>query len=389
MKIYVTGAGIVSSLGTGKEETLRKLRREETGLKRIEQYFPNNNPSPVGVVDIDCCHELKTVALGIKAAREAISEAGLTARELKAAAFLNGTTVGGMDKTEANFKDVFTSSPSAEAMSRLKHNDCGYATEMIADALGPFRMVTTPSTACSSAANAIITGAMLIKVGMTDIVVAGGSETMTRFHVNGFNSLMILDSDPCRPFDRERNGISLGEGAGFIVLESEKSVKERGVTPLAELSGYGNRCDAFHQTATSADGEGPYLAMLEALASASLKPEEIDYINSHGTGTPNNDSAEMKAMLRIWGDRLPPFSSTKGFTGHTTSAAGAIEAVISILTLQHSFIPANIGIQNPMDGVPVPVKHTLEGMELRHVVNNSFAFGGNDSTLIFSKCPVL
>lgn len=159
--------------------------------------------------------------LGITAAREAVSSASLADTDLADAAFVSGTTVGGMDKTEKYFKSAFDAESKTEDSLELKYNDCGYSSGMIADNTGPFGMVTTTSTACSSAANAIIFGANLIKSGVTDIVVAGGAEALTKFHLNGFNTLMILDKDTCRPFDRNRAGINLGEGAAYIVLESE------------------------------------------------------------------------------------------------------------------------------------------------------------------------
>lgn len=249
-------------------------------------------------------------------------------------------------------------------------------------------MVTTTSTACSSAANAIIFGANLIKSGVTDIVVAGGAEALTKFHLNGFNTLMILDKDTCRPFDRNRAGINLGEGAAYIVLESEESVKRRNVRPVAELSGYANTCDAFHQTATSENGEGAYLAMRKAMDMARLSPCDIDYVNAHGTGTPNNDASELAAMERIWGTQIPAFSSTKAFTGHTTSASGSIETVICLLALQHGFLPPNLGWRTPINEGGIPITGTDNQRDIKNIINNSFGFGGNDSSLIFSKCQL-
>jgi 3-oxoacyl-[acyl-carrier-protein] synthase-1 len=258
---------------------------------------------------------------------------------------------------------------------------------MIAAQYAPgFDIMTTISTACSSAANAIILGANLIKAGVVDAALVGGSECLTKFHLNGFNSLMILDKDICRPFDRDRQGLNLGEGAGYIVIESETSLNARGVKPICELSGYGNACDAFHQTASSPDGQGAYLAMMEALKSASLEPSDIDYINAHGTGTPNNDLSEGHAVMRVFGNNVPPISSTKSFTGHTTSASGGVESVISILAIVNDFIPANLGFSNRIEELDFsPVTHSVEGASLHHVLTNSFGFGGNDSSCIFSK----
>lgn len=396
-KIFVTGAGIISALGVGEEATLQSLLKGESGIGKISHVQTEHKEFPVGEVQLSNAemsrmlnvgypiNELRTVLMGIIAAKEAVASAGLTEKEICKAAFISGTTVGGMDKTERHFKTVFDSNVETDDSLELKYNDCGYSTELIADNIGPFSLVTTTSTACSSAANAIILGANLIKAGIVDITLVGGSEALTQFHLNGFNTLMILDQDKCRPFDRERKGINLGEGAAYIVLESEKSAKARGVKIKAELSGYANTCDAFHQTATSENGEGAYLAMRKAMDMARLSPMDIDYINAHGTGTPNNDETELAAMQRIWDYNLPKFSSTKAFTGHTTSASGSIESVICLMALNHGFMPQNLGWHNPMKEEAVPVVDNERTCDIRNIINNSFGFGGNDSTLIFSK----
>ena len=248
----------------------------------------------------------------------------------------------------------------------------------------PHDNVMTISTACSSAANAMIVGANLIKTGKADIVIAGGSEAITKFHLNGFNSLLILDHDQCRPFDATRVGLNLGEGAAYLILESARSVCRRGVTPIGELLGYGNACDAFHQTASSPNGEGAYLAMAEALKMAGLTADDIQYVNAHGTGTPNNDVSESVALTRIFNDRLPLVSSTKSFTGHTTSASGAVEAVICLLALNHQFVPGNLGWKHQMpDGITPTLGESH--FVLTNVMCNSFGFGGNDSSIILTR----
>ena len=188
---------------------------------------------------------------------------------------------------------------------------------------------------------------------------------------------MILDHEQCCPFDRDRAGLNLGEGAAYLVLETEASVKKRGVKPLCVLSGYGNACDAFHQTASSPEGEGAYLAMQEALQLAGLKPEDIQYINAHGTGTPNNDESESHAIQRVFGEHLPPVSSTKSFTGHTTSASGSIEAVFCMLALQYQFLLPNLNWHTPMENGIVPVMTQEPQGEIRHILSNAFGFGGN------------
>lgn len=396
-KVFVTGAGIISATGTGIEATLSSLLDGKSGIGTITHLETEHKEFPAGEVDmsnaelsrmLDAGHPsdgLRTVLLGIAAAKEAKETAALTDEDLKGAIFVSGTTVGGMDRTEAYFKSVLENNADTDECVELGYNDCGCSSELIAEHLGKFKAVTTTSTACSSAANAIILGANLIKARITDIVVAGGAEALTKFHLNGFNTLMILDREQCRPFDHSRTGINLGEGAAYLVLESERSANRRQARILAEVSGYGNACDAFHQTASSENGEGAFLAMNKALEMSGLKPTDIDYINAHGTGTPNNDSTELAAMKRIWGTDTPPFSSTKSLTGHTTSASGSIEAVICLLALREGLIPKSEGFSEGEPGNPEPVRETLTGRDINHVINNSFGFGGNDSSIIFSK----
>ena len=312
----------------------------------------------------------RTSLLGILAVREALAEAGLT--DLKGIPLVSGTTVGGMDLTEKTFPAYSVS------------HDCGASTDAIAAHFGGMR-ATTVSTACSSAANALILGANLIRSGRADIVVAGGSECLTSFHLHGFHSLMILDPEPCRPFDARRAGLNLGEGAAFVVLESEASARRRGAKPLARLAGFGNACDAFHQTASSENGEGAYLAMCKALEMAGLQPKDISYVNAHGTGTPNNDASESAALRRLFGADVPPVSSTKAYTGHTTSASGSIEAVICLLCLRYQALPPQPGPLEPDPACITPLTEPFRG-PVQNILCNSFGFGGNDTSLLISQC---
>ncbi len=386
--IVITGAGIVSAIGVGKDETMRSLLAHRSGVGRLRHLQTAHSDLPCGEVNMSD-DELKgflgiptdkvvprTTLFGIIAVKEAMEEAGIEGSDR--AALISGTTVGGMDVTERHYLQ-------GDDQSLFRLHDCGSCTDEIADFFGGFGLVTTISTACSSAVNSIMLGADLIKSGRCDVVVAGGAECLTRYHLNGFNSLKILDSEPCRPFDATRNGLNLGEGAGFVVLESEEHALARSAKPLGVLSGYGNACDAFHQTASSDDGEGAFLAMSKALNMSGLRPSDIDYVNAHGTATPNNDASESRAMIRLFGDKVPPVSSTKAFTGHTTSAAGSIETVICLLTLRNDFIPANLNWKEPFDGGVIPETEGCQGVRLNHVLCNSFGFGGNDSSLLISR----
>lgn len=392
--IFITGAGIVSAIGLDKIQTKHSLLNNISGIGQLKYLKTEHKEFPVGEVklsnqqmcnmlDIPCdIPSTRTSLMGMLALKEALSQANISLKDLPNIGFISGTTVGGMDMSEQHYLDFLSNDDYNDYIST---HDSGACSEMIADYFGDFSFVTTISTACSSAANAIIFGANLIKTKQTDIVVVGGSECITKFHLNGFNSLMILDTEPCRPFDRTRKGLNLGEGAGFVVLESEQSIKKRKIVPIGVLSGYGNNCDAFHQTASSPDGQGAYLSMIEALQESNLQPQDIDYVNAHGTGTPNNDESETNALKRVFGKDLPPISSTKSFTGHTTSASGVIEAIICLLSLEQQFLPVNLNWKDIMEGGFVPVQSNKTTKPIKHILCNSFGFGGNDSSLVISK----
>lgn len=393
--IVVTGTGIITSLGVGKEETLRKLKAGQRAIGPIRHIRTKHCDLPVG--EVSCSDEelkaligyrepgiiTRTSLLGRVALKEALEEAHLSGETGQRIAFISGNTVGGMEKSEQYYHDFLN---NCEKNEYIAMHDCGACTDVMAKEFsGRFDLITTISTACSSAANAVILGANLLKEGRADIAVVGGTECLSKFHINGFNTLMILDKEPCRPFDANRKGLNLGEGAAYLVIETEESARRRNAKAICRLSGYGNACDAFHQTATSPNGEGAFLAMTQALKSSGLTAADIDYINAHGTGTGNNDECEGIAMMRVFGDKVPPVSSTKSYTGHTTSAAGGVESVISILALTHSFIPANLGFEEGIEGHNFkPVDHVMENVELKHILTNSFGFGGNDSSCIFS-----
>ena len=395
--IVITGEGIISAIGNDKATVLQSLLDGRSGIVEMKHLHSSHHELPVGEVQLSN-DEMKamlalpieeqtsrTSLMGMLAVRQALAEAQLpeTASKNRRVVLISGTTVGGMDITEQYYDSFATSD---EHLDCLKKHDCGSSTEEIAAMFG-ISECTTISTACSSAANALILGANLLKTGQADLVIAGGSEALTRFHLNGFNSLMILDHEPCRPFDAQRAGLNLGEGAAFVVMETEASARERGADIHAWLTGYGNACDAFHQTASSDNGEGAYRAMTEALEMAHLQPEDIDYVNAHGTGTPNNDLSESAALKRVFAEKMPLISSTKAFTGHTTSASGSIETVICLLAMQHHFVPANLRWEHQIPDGITPTTG-VKDVTLKHVVCNAFGFGGNDSSLILSAVPV-
>jgi len=396
-KIYISGIGVISGIGNNVPETLASLEKSRSGISELENIRSRHKEIvPVGEVKktneeltamcgLTPDHQsTRTALLGLIAAQEAVKSAGISDMREFRTGLISATSVGGMGMTEDLWMDYLNPEKSGPWLKYIEAHECGDSTEFIADALGVKDYLSTISTACSSSANSIMYGARLIKHGILDRVIVGGADSMSRFTINGFMTLMILDKEHCKPFDAERQGLNLGEGAGFIVIESEKAAKGKEI--LAELSGYGNSNDAYHQTASSPTGEGAYLAMEKAFKVSGLKPEDIDYINAHGTGTQINDLSEGTAIQRIFGGKVPAISSTKAFTGHTLGACAAIEAVFSVLAIRHNEIWANMNYKHPMPELNFKPVTTLEkDKKIDHVLSNSFGFGGNTSALIFSR----
>jgi 3-oxoacyl-[acyl-carrier-protein] synthase-1 len=264
--------------------------------------------------------------------------------------------------------------------------DCAESTEKAAAYFNLKPFMATISTACSSSANSLILGARLILQGKVKRAICGGCDALSRFTLNGFHSLKNVEKTPCRPFDQERFGLNLGEGAGYLLLEKESDAKARGANILAYFTGYCNSNDAYHPTAPSPDGSGAYRTMQRALERAGLQISDIDYINAHGTATISNDAAEGKAIQELFADKVPYFSSTKGFVGHTLAAAGAIEAIFSLLTIREQTIFPNLNFKTRMEELHItPVTEVLAHVPVQHVMSNSFGFGGNNVSLIFSR----
>ena len=391
--VVVTGIGIISSIGTGYEQTRQSLLSKKTGITPVSILKTRHKDFVLGEIKKTQqeLHQLagtnpeeawtRTALLAIIAASEAFSDAALDLDNTHKTGIVSASTVGGMDKSEQYYKDFIS---STEHKKYIDTHHAGNHTEKIAERLGIKDYLTTISTACSSSLNSIMFGARLISNGILDRVLAGGADPLSKFTLNGFNTLMILDREHCRPFDESRRGLNLGEGAAYLVLEREDTALKEGKKIYAYLSGYANANDAHHQTASSSDGKGPYLAMKLALEKAGLQPSDIDYINVHGTGTENNDLTESIALKRLFEDKIPPFSSTKAFTGHTLGAAGVIESVFSIIALQEQKLLPNINFKNKIEATGlVPVIEVLDA-PINHVLTNSFGFGGNDSSLVFS-----
>ncbi len=396
-KIYITGLGVISAIGTNVAESLLSLENLKSGIGTLENVRSRHQDNvPVGEVKFTNeqltamagltpdKQSTRTGLLGLLAAQEAVKSSGITNIKEFKTGIISATSVGGMGMTENLWLDYLDPEKSGDWLKHIEAHECGDSTEFIADVLGVKDFLSTISTACSSSANSIMLGARLIKHGILDRVIVGGTDSMARFTINGFMTLMILDKEQCKPFDANRQGLNLGEGAGFIVIESEKAAAGKEI--LAELSGYGNSNDAYHQTASSPDGAGAYLAMEKAFKVSGLKPSDIDYINAHGTGTAINDMSEGTAIDRLFNKNVPCISSTKAYTGHTLGACAAIEAVFSILAIQNNEIFPNLNFKTQMEELSFKPTTTLEkNKKIDHVLSNSFGFGGNTSALIFSR----
>jgi 3-oxoacyl-(acyl-carrier-protein) synthase len=393
--IGVTGMGMISAIGETVDQNYSSLIHLKHGISRIENIdtlhksaikvgeIKRTNKELAKYLNLPIDHNFpRTSILGVIAALQAVENADITDINAVRTGLISATSVGGMDATENYFFD-FKERP--EFRKFILSHDPGDSSHKIADALGLKGFVTTISTACSSAANAMMLGAKMIKSGVLDRVIVGGTDALSKFTINGFKSLMILSDEENTPFDHHRKGLNLGEAAAYLVLESEDVIRKQNKKVLAYLSGYGNANDAYHQTASSENGEGATLAMQKALKVSGLQAKDIDYINVHGTATGNNDLSEGRAMINVFGDQVPDFSSTKPFTGHTLAAAGAIEAVYSILAIQNGVVFPNLNFKTPMEEFNLIPQTTIKNKEIRHVLSNSFGFGGNCSTLIFSK----
>ena len=385
--------GIITAIGDNVETNRQSLIHGKSGISAIT-LFPTKYAGvlPAGEIKIDTkelskklnAHErgvTRTELLALHAFREAVADAGLNNTEISSVntGLIGATTVGGMCLTDELYHDANKNDDGSEYLSSY---DCGSSTLYLQSKYKVGGIINTINTACSSSANAIMYGARLIKNGLANRVIAGGVDSLAKFTINGFNSLHILSKQPCRPFDRERQGLNLGEGAAFIVLEKEEDCNGKKI--YAEVSGYGNSNDAFHPSSISDDGEGPFLSMQRALNEAALSPADINFINAHGTATENNDETESRAMLRLF-DQPPLFTSTKGNTGHTLGAAGAVEAIYSILNLYHQEIYPAINFSVPIESTGLKPVQQYTQLQLNHIMSNSFGFGGNCTSLIFSK----
>ena len=393
-RIFITGMGVISAIGNSVAENHQALKDGICGVKKELNLFPSKYAGllPFGQVPISS-ESLKqqlqitepgvtrTSLLAVHALEQAIENSGLSTADISAAdtALIGANTVGGMCLTDELYADANTKSGGSEYTSSYDNASVNLFLQKHYKMNG---IINTINTACSSSANAIMYGAMLMQNGFAKRAIVGGTDSLAKFTINGFNALHILSPDNCTPFDEGRQGLNLGEGAAFLVLEREEDINGKKV--FAELTGYCNANDAYHPSSLSDEGDGPFLSMQGALKLANLTADKIDFINAHGTSTENNDQVESRAMIRLF-DKPPAFASTKGNIGHTLGASGAIEAVYSILSLLHQEVYANLHFKNPITATGLSPVQSYKKMPVNHVMSNSFGFGGNCSSLIFSK----
>jgi 3-oxoacyl-[acyl-carrier-protein] synthase II len=391
-RVFITGIGIVSAIGNGTVETLQSLHGLNTGIGKLSLFKSVHSDVPVGEVK----HSNDGIAgllgmiyrdmplsrntlLAMVASEQAVNSSGWNDLQSEGTGAVFATTVGGMDLNEQYYQSLLRDGSHKEFIEMFDSADF---TEKVATRFG-IRHITTISTACSSSANAVMVGARLIRSKRLRRVLVCGSDSLTRFALNGFLALEILSPTGCRPFDKHRNGLTIGEGAAALVLESEDMTDPSRV--ICEVTGYANVNEAFHATASSAEGTGATMAMNKALETSGLQPADISYINAHGTGTEINDLSEGVAIDRVFGKQVPAVSSTKAFTGHTLGAAGAVEAVFSALAIQQQILLPGLNFKERMPELSFQPVQKVVTHPVHHVMSNSFGFGGSNTTLIFSK----
>lgn len=387
----ITGLGVISALGSGIDEIWPAIVAGQSGLKPLTLFqSPRYGQIPVGEITRDLAelgaplHGSRTDKLAWLAAHDAIRSADLDTKAVAdRTGVLLGSSVGGTHDTERFLTALIKHGKVLARPTRF--HECSSPVDLVAESFGLFGPSFAISTACSSGALAIATAAELIQSGQADVMLAGGTDSLSHTTWAGFHSLLLVDMHGgCKPFDVARGGMSFGEGAAVIIIEAEAHARKRGAKILARLTGWGASCDAHHVTAPHPDGAGALAAMQSALRRAQLTPTDIGYVNAHGTGTRDNDAAEGKALKSLFGSNVPPFSSTKRFFGHTLAASGAIEAIVCIEALRQQQLPANPGFSEIDPAIGLSPITKMRPEKLTHVMSNSFGFGGNNATLLFS-----
>jgi 3-oxoacyl-[acyl-carrier-protein] synthase II len=394
--LWVTGLGAVTPLGVGIEKTWSRLVRGDRAIRPLQLFDVSGQRSDLAAeVDgiVTPIHPpgawSRTSAMAVAAVAEAMTMARLRAADAVVGLVVGGTT-SGMFETEELLAQFHADPDGRDAPLAMLSHPITATGDRLDERLGPFARVRTLASACSSGANAIAVAAAWLLSGQVDAVVAGGSDGLCRLTFTGFNSLGAIDRVPCRPFDRRRRGTSLGEGAGFIVLERAEDAKVRGASPIAELAGWAMGSEAHHITDPDPHGEVVAKLIAEAIERAGVSPPQLDYVNAHGTGTPANDSMECAALKRALGRDLAriPVSSSKGQIGHTLGAAGGIEAVITALVVSRKTLVPTAGLDEPDPSIDLlHVPHVgREVARVRAALSNAFGFGGLATVLVFTPC---
>jgi len=393
-RIVVSGLGVVSPYGAGVKTfwaglaagtcAIRPITLIETdGFRsRIAAEVPADTVAGLGV----SARRTRADRLGLAAAREALADAVLSARDRAETALVVGAVGGGMfEGEEWYWEETRSGRPSPRITALRSILPCTHA-ETLGFRLGLGGPKETVVMACASGAAAIALGADLIREGAASCALVGGVDALTRICFMGFNALRLLDPEPCRPFDRDRKGMSIGEAAAFLVLEDAERCRARGARHHGELLGAAVTTDAHHVTAPHPEGEGMVRAMTQALHNARVAPDDIGYVNAHGTGTLQNDRTEALALARVFGAGRVLVSSTKSLVGHTMAAAGSLEAVATLLTLQHGLVPPTAHLEHVDPEIPFDcVPRVAREAPLERALSNSFGFGGQNVSLIFGR----
>ena len=401
IRVAVTGLGIICSIGRNRDEVWRAIAESRAGIGKLTRFPSETFPTDLAAqVDADVEELLpvdrrqarrfsRTDMLAVVAAKEAIEQAeGGGARPLprQRAIVSTGSSTGGLlEGEDFFFKRIVVGRRRAPA-SRVLQQPTSGPSDAVAQTFELGGGVVSNATACASAGAAIGMAADYLRSKHADAAIAGGSDALCRLTYSGFNVLQAVDPQPCTPFGADRRGITLGEGAAYLVLERWEDAVNRGAAILAELTGYGASCDAHHPTAPAEDGRGAEASIRTALSS--IGEPAVDYVNAHGTGTLLNDSAETRAIVAALGNGVP-VSSTKSYFGHTLGAAGGVEAVISVLALLNQTAPPTLRLTAAaadcsLDYVP----HTPRPMNMRSVLSNTFGFGGSNVSLLFKRADV-
>jgi 3-oxoacyl-[acyl-carrier-protein] synthase II len=398
VRVAITGLGVTCALGGTLAEAWPRILAGERAAGPLRLFDPTGQRATIAaeVRDLHVPSHAdgrpwsRTDAMAMQAAREALSEAGLSTRApgLRVGLVVGGTT-GGMFETERRLATMFADASARAPDPDMLAHPLSATVDRLREVLGPLVRARTLCSACSSGANAFVLGAAWLALDLVDVALVGGTDALCRLTYTGFNALGAIDPEPARPFDARRRGLTIGEGAGFAVLERPERARARGASWSAELVGFGALSEAHHITNPEASGVIPARAIEAALARAGVTAREVDYVNAHGTATPLNDAMETQALVRALGAEVSRVrvSSTKGQIGHTLGAAGAIEAAIAARVVQTGDIPPTGGLEQ-IDPACAALRHVIgkaEHDEVRVALSSSFGFGGVDTVLVFAK----